>query len=166
MVNLKTTFGKYWLIQVVIISTLLIYSLLLTAGIGLIISNPDIIFTNNPRTRNEAEPLLGESSISVMIIFNSQVEGKPITWDTLVVEINQSETLFQVMNSSLNLSGTSFGALGFLVEGINGLLQDNTNFWLFEYYTTEQKWLSSSFGVSSFIITSDSFFRWIYQSVN
>ncbi len=158
--------GKYWLIQVFIISTLLIYSLLLTAGISLIITNSEINFSNNSSTRNQAEPLLADSLSLVIIIFDSKVDGKPITWDTVLVEINQTKTLFEVMNSSLNLSGSSFGSLGFLVEGINGLHQDSTNFWLFEYYTAEQKWISSSFGVSSFIINSDSIFRWIYQSVN
>lgn len=160
MAGMHDYLGKFWFPQLLVIITLIVYSGLLTLGLGLVINNPGLFFPVSPDDLEDID------NYQIVLIFDSQVENKLITWEPIVVERNYSTTLFEVMNSTLVLEGRHFEGLGFLVEGINGLHQDSTNFWFIYYFDLELGWISSPVGVSSFLVHSNISFRFIYKAGN
>ncbi len=160
MPDLKDILGRYWLPQLVVFGTLLTYSLLLTTGVTLLVADPDRFFPHLGSNDNQTN-----DSFQVVLLFESKVSDKPITWDPIIVKFSNTTTLFAVMNSSLTISGKYHGDLGFFVEGINGLKQTTSSFWLYEYYDFDDGWVETPVGISLFRISSNKHFRWIYQTV-
>ncbi|MHA2363928.1 MAG: hypothetical protein ACXAC7_08210 [Candidatus Hodarchaeales archaeon] len=158
MTDFEDIFGKYWLSQIILFFILFSYSFLLTTGITLMVSNPENFFPHLGQNSNDEN-----NEYSIVLIFESKVNTKPITWDPVIIKRNYTTTLFNVMNSTLTISGKTFGSFGYFVEEINGLKQDNSNFWRYEYFNIDNEWSESPVGISSFQINTNSYFRWIYK---
>jgi hypothetical protein len=150
---LHLNLGKYWLIQILIIASLVIYSLFATVSIFILANETSNINPNNSSSEN---------SIIIVFIFESKVAEKPITWDSAVIEVKNNSDLFSVMNNSFQIGGSSFGSQGFLIEEINSLKNDLFNFWTFYYFELGNGWIYSASGVSNFILHHDFQFKWVF----
>lgn len=153
--SIKALLGKYWLVQIIIISILGLYALLATLSLGLILVDPTLVF---PSLNNSQE----NATFTVVIMFESNVPNKNITWNPVIVNENSSISLFDILNSSVALSGTEYSGLGFFVTGINGLMQSSSYYWQYYYYSFQQHdWILAPVGVSSFIVDSNTYIRFI-----
>ena len=150
---LKKNLGKYWLIQILIISVLIIYSLFTSVS---------ILFLVNENGLNPSNNSNDSSSVVITVIFESKVSSKPITWNAVVNKVHNGSTLLEFMNSTFTISGTSYGTMGYLITQINSIKNDNTNFWTYYYFTKDSGWIYSSFGVSQFILNKDTQIKWVF----
>ena len=153
MVPLKILLGKYWLVQIIIIAILGVYTLLATLSLGLVMTDPTLVFPNLNNTHNN-------TTFTVVIMFESNVPSKNITWDPVIVKENGSMSLFTILNSTVRLSGIYYAGLGFFITGINGLMQTSSYSRQYYYYTFQHhNWILAPIGVSSFIVDADMYFR-------
>jgi hypothetical protein len=156
--KMKKMFGPFWIVQFLIIGTLLFYSLIVTSGIILLMGNESssIVIENDDTLEK----------VVITLLFISNVPENPITWQTIVKESKVNSTLFEVMNSTLNLTIEDYGPLGVLVTGINSIKNDGVNFWTYDYYVVDKGWVRAPIGVSYFILTRSFVFRWNFGPVN
>ena len=150
--SLRNLFGKYWLIQITLIIVLLLYSVFTSISIFVLVNEPPSNTNGN------------STSVIVTIIFDSKVPEKPIIWNSAVIKAQKDSTLLEVMNSTFTLSGTSYGSLGFLVNGINSIQSDSTHIWNYYYFTKDSGWICAPIGVSHFILGHDYQFKWVFGS--
>lgn len=149
---LKLNFGKFWLFQIIIIGTLITYSLIATASIIFIVNNTN--FGQQSNSTND--------TVVVTIIFQSKDSSKPITWDSVVTDVATNTTLYTVMNNNFQLNTSYNQAFGYLVTGINSLVSKDPNYWTYYYYMPSSGWIYASKGISYFYLTHDYQFKWIY----
>ena len=145
--------GPFWIAQLVIIGTLLLYSLIITSGALILLDNQKNMISKVDEN---------SGSVTTVLIFDSNVENLTIPWKTVVIESVINSTLFQAMNSSLNLTFKDFYSLGVLITGINSIENSGVNAWTFEYFVQEQGWVSSPVGVSFYTLSSFSVIKWTY----
>lgn len=148
---LKSNFGKYWLFQIIIIGTLITYSLIATVSI-IVLAN------NNFGQQNPSN----DNTVVISIIFESKDNSSPITWNSIVTETATNTSLYSIMSSNFQLN-TSFNSIyGYLINGINSLIGKNPNFWTYYYYMKGSGWTFATTGVSYFYLTHDFQIKWIY----
>lgn len=150
---LSTNLGKYWFIQITLIIALVVYSVFASVSIFVLVNNNGLISSNNQTNSNE---------IVVTLLFESKVPSKPITWNAIVTKATNKSTLLEVMNTTLTIGGSSYGKLGFLINKINTIQNDNTNFWTYYYYSKDSGWIYSPIGVSNFILNHDFQIKWVF----
>lgn len=138
-----------------IIFVLFGYSLLLSASISYVITNPGLFFSNLEQR--------GSESFDVAIFFESKDLNNPVNWDPIVKTFNESVSLFFVLNSSVLLEGQFYGNLGFFINGINSISQYDSFYWQIFRLSSQNIWEYSAAGVSSLKIESDAYFRLIFS---
>ena len=150
---LKKSFGKYWLFQIILISVLILYSLFSTISIFYLVNENGL----NPSSNSS-----DSSSVILTVIFDSKAPSKPITWNSVVNKVRNGSTLLEFMNTTFKINGTSYGKLGYLINEINSIKNDNSNFWTYYYFSKDSGWIYSSFGVSNFVLNKDYQIKWVF----
>ena len=150
---LKISFGKYWFVQFMIIIALLLYAVTTSVSILVLVNQSNPISNNN---QQNTEPIV------LTIIFNSQDSAQPISWNSVVLKVTNGTSLFDVMNSTFSINGTSFGTLGYLITQINTIKNAGLNAWTYYYFTINAGWVYASVGVSHFYLNHDYQIKWVY----
>ena len=144
-------FAKNWKVISLIIAILFSYSVLISVGISFIQINQ---MNNSPSDINKS---------TVVIIFESKDITNPITWDPIVVDVNQTVSLFSILNSTLLLETIDYGSLGLLITSINGVQMYNDYYWQIFILNTQKDWVYSSLGASTLFINSNSYYRIVFD---
>ena len=76
--------------------------------------------------------------------------------------MRNGSTLLEFMNTTFKINGTSYGKLGYLINEINSIKNDNSNFWTYYYFSKDSGWIYSSFGVSNFVLNKDYQIKWVF----
>lgn len=158
--DIRELFGRLWLPQLILVLTLVIYSSLLTLGVGLAVTQPTLFFPNTSPPSNNSPTMF-----DVVIMFESSNTDHPITWDPVVAETNHSETLLSVMNRTVSLSLRHHTGMGYFVEGINGVEVIGSNYWVYYSYVRGEGWVQPPVGAGSFQINSNTYFLWSFGPV-
>ena len=148
----KVNLGKYWFFQILVIGTLITYSLVATLSLVVLVNDSN--FGQGTNTT--------DNSVVVSIIFESKDSSEPITWNSLVTDAVTNSTLYTVMNDNLQLNATYNSGFGYLITGINSLLSKDPNFWTYYYYMKGSGWIYATKGVSNFYLTHSYQFKWVY----
>ncbi len=145
--------GKYWFIQITLITALVLYSILASVSIFVLVDNNGLGSSNTQENSKE---------VVISIIFDSQVSSKPITWNSVVTTVKTNSTLFNVMNRTFSIAGHNYISQGFFITKINNITQDGTNSWTYYYYSKGSGWIYALSGVSHFILNHDYQIKWVY----
>lgn len=145
--------GKYWFIQITLIGVLVLYSLFTSVSLVVLVNQNNSMTTNNQTS---------SGTIILSIIFESKDSTKPITWNSVVMDVKNGSILYNVMNSTFTINGTSYGSLGFLITQINTIQNQGSNVWTYYYFMKNSGWTYSPIGVSSFHLNQDSQIKWVY----
>ena len=151
MSDVNEFFAKNWKAISVIMGILFSYSIIISIGVSYIQLNP---YENSP---------LDQDNKRVVIIFESKDINNPITWEPIIKSINQTKSLFNILNSTLNIEIIDYGSLGVLITSINGIHQYINYYWQIYKLNTQMEWEYSSLGASSILISSNSFYRLIFN---
>ncbi|OLS19877.1 MAG: hypothetical protein HeimC3_43160 [Candidatus Heimdallarchaeota archaeon LC_3] len=151
MADVNDFFAKNWKAISFIIGILFSYSVLISVGISFIQLN-----------LNESSPF-DQNKVIVVIIFESKDITNPIIWDPIIKDINQTVSLFDILNSTLFIEIIDYGSLGFLITGISGIHQYNNYYWQIYKLNSQMDWEYSSLGASAIYINSNSYYRLIFS---
>lgn len=159
---MKKYFGQWWYINLLLIGILLFYSILATTFIFIIIQQNPLGThpTDSAQKQNFKEYVVG-------IFIISENPDRPLNRSLATFAVLNA-TLYTVLKKTLgdNISGKFYGDLGFYITGFYGVMEGDNYYWLYYYYDFSQgTWISAPVGVSNFIITSHSVFRFVLTKV-
>lgn len=145
--------GKYWLLQFLIVGVLASYAVGMSVGI--------LLFIESTQPDQSAE------NVSVLLIIESKHPSYPLNYSDLsTVPVNL--TLIEHINNTIgreNWDGVKYGVAGWFIKRIFNVTEEGSWYWLYYYRNPgETKWISSSWGVSSFKLNQDYEIRFVFDS--
>lgn len=150
---LRKQFGRFWLIQILLIATLVIYSLTTTISLFILVNDSSFNANNTGTDQN--------NTVVLTLIFESHDSNNPINWNSLVTSVSQNTSLYTVMQNNFQLNTTYTSPYGYLIQGINSIIAKGQNAWTFYYYTSSG-WVYATKGVSLFLLNHDYIIKWVF----
>ena len=147
-------YGKYWVLQGLIIGILISYIVGLSIGVLFFMNN----FQTNPNTVEKVTVVLIIESLHPSYSFNFT--------DISLVPVNQ--TLIGHLNDTIgqeNWHGINYGIAGWYIQRIFNATEGGSWHWLYYYRISNRKsWNLAPVGVSSFKLNQDYDIKFVFDS--
>lgn len=150
---LPQAFGKYWILQGLVIGVVVSYAVGMSIGI--------VLFMNNTQANQEQV-----ENVSILLIIESHHPTNSFNYSyRSIILVNQ--TLIEYLNNTIgreNWDGKYFGAMGWFIQRIFNATEGGGWYWLYYYRVPGKKnWNSAMAGVSLFKLNQDYEIKFIFD---